>query len=392
LFGNHKTAIKASVSRYVSTNIYTFGYNINPISAGGGNTLMRAVLPTTNINAPPVGNPLNTAPNGDFSGPGASNFGQSVLTTTYDPNLSSGWGKRPYNWEYTAQVQHQLASRISLDGGYFRRTFGNQTVTNNLDITPANFDTFCVTVPTNPRLGKASGSQLCGLADINPASASLTSHQQITFANHFAGETSQTYNGFDLNVNARPTGRFFLLAGLSIGRTISNGYIIPLQTGNINQTCVVVDNPMSQLFCQSRQPYQGSYRVTGGYTFPWKIQLSGVYQSIPPANFQPTYVVTNAAPGNTLGRPLVEGTITVPVVAPYTFFTDRVNQVDIRVTKAISIETTRFKSRIDLMADVYNVFNTSPVLTRNAAIGPTFYTPTAVLQAAFLKLGGRFTF
>ena len=392
LFGNHKTAIKASVSRYVSTNIYTFGYLINPISAGGGNTLTRAVLPTTNINAPPVGNPLNTAPNGDFSGPGASNFGQSVLTTTYDPNLSQGWGKRPYNWEYTAQVQHQLASHISLDGGYFRRTFGNQTVTNNLDITSANFDPFCVTVPTDPRLGRASGSQLCGLADINPASASLTSHQQITFANHFPGQTSQTYDGFDLNVNVRPTGRFFLLAGLSIGRTISNSYVVPLQSGNLNQACVAVDNPMSQLFCQSRQPYQGSYRVTGGYTFPWKVQLSGVYQSIPPASFQPTYTVTNTTPGSTLGRPLVEGTITVPVVAPYTFFTDRVNQVDIRVTKTISIETARFKSRIDLMADVYNVFNTSPVLTRNAAIGSTFYTPTAVLQSAFLKLGGRFTF
>ncbi len=123
LFGNHKTALKASVSRYVSTNIYTFGYNIDPISAGGGNTLTRAVLPTTNINAPPIGNPLNTAPNGDYASPGASNFGQSILTTTYDPNLSSGWGKRPYSWEYTAQVQHQLTSHISLDGGYFRRTY-----------------------------------------------------------------------------------------------------------------------------------------------------------------------------------------------------------------------------------------------------------------------------
>ena len=380
LFGNHKTAIKASVNRYVSTNIYTFGYNINPIQAGGGNTLTRAVLPTTNINAPPVGNPLNTAPNGDFSGPGASNFGQSILTTTYDPHLSSGWGKRPYNWEYNAQVQHQLASHISLDAGYFRRTFGNQTVTNNLDITPSNFDTFCVTVPTNPHLGKASGSQLCGLADINPAYASLTSHQQITFADHFPGQTSQVYDGFDLNINAHPTGRFFLLAGFSIGRTIT-------------KNCAVVDNPLTLLNCVSDQPFQGSYRVTGGYTFHWKIQLSGVYQSIPPATFNPTYVVTSTAPGSTLGRPLVEGTITIPnVVAPYTFFTDRVNQVDIRVTKAISIETARFKSRIDLMADVYNVFNTSPVLTRNAAIGPTFYTPTAVLQAAFLKLGGRFTF
>jgi hypothetical protein len=379
LFGNHKTAIKASISRYVSTNIYTFGYNINPISAGGGNTLIRAVLPTTNINAPPNGNPLNTSPNGDFSGPGASNFGQSVPTTTYDSNLSSGWGKRPFNWEYNAQVQHQLASHISIDGGYFRRTFGNQTVTDNLEITPASFDTFCVGIPTDPRLGKVSGSQLCGLADIKPAFASLTSHQQITFANHYAGQTSQVYDGFDLNVNARPTRRFFLLAGFSIGRTIT-------------KNCAVVDNPLTLLNCASNQPFQGSYRVTGGYTFPWKIQFSGVYQSIPPASFNPTYVVTNTTPGNTLGRPIVEGTLTVPVVAPYTFFTDRVNQVDIRVTKAIAFEAKHLKARVDLMADVYNVFNTSPVLTRNVAIGPTFYTPTAVLQSAFLKLGGRFTF
>jgi hypothetical protein len=401
LFGNHKTALKASVSRYVSTNIYTFGYNIDPISAGGGNTLTRAVLPTTNIDAPPIGNPLNTAPNGDYSGPGASNFGQSVLTTTYDPNLSSGWGKRPYSWEYTAQVQHQLAPNIAIDGGYFRRTYGNQTVTNNLQITPADFDTFCLTLPNAQGFGsyagssqavaRLAGSQLCGLADINPAFASLTSHQQVTFAKNFPGQNSQVYNGFDLNINAHPTGRFFLLAGLSIGRTISNMYTVAGPTTPVVQMCSVVDNPMNQLFCQSRQPFQGQYRVTGGYTFPWRIQFSVVYQSIPPAGFQPYYTVTNTSQ-DTLGRPLVEGSINVPVSSPYAFFTDRVNQVDIRVTKTISFEAKHLKGRVDLMADVYNVFNTSPVLSRNAAIGPTFYTPTAVLQGAFLKLGGRVTF
>ncbi len=53
------------------------------------------------------------------------------------------------------------------------------------------------------------------------------------------------------------------------------------------QMCSVVDNPMNQLFCQSRQPFQGQYRVTGGYTFPWRIQFSAVYQSIPPVLFSP---------------------------------------------------------------------------------------------------------
>jgi hypothetical protein len=76
------------------------------------------------------------------------------------------------------------------------------------------------------------------------------------------------------------------------------------------------------------------------------------------------------------------------VVAPYTFFTDRVNQVDLRVTKTIQME----KYRIELMVDLYNVFNTSPVLTRNAAVGAGFYAPTTILQSAYLKLGARFTF
>ena len=386
LFGNGKTAIKASVSRYVSTTIYTFANNVNPLSAGGAGSVTRSIpgpngspFSVVNFNVPPQGDPTNPASNGVL-GPGPSNFGTGTVTTAYDPNLSQGWGKRPDNWEYTVAVQQAVTSHISLEGGYFRRTFGHQTVTNNLDITPADFTTFCITTPTDPNLGKASGSQLCGLADINPAKVALTNHQQITFANNFAGQTSQTYDGFDLNVNARPTRRFFLLAGLSIGRTIT-------------KNCAVVDNPQSLLFCASDQPFQGSYRVSGGYNFPWKLQLSGVYQSIPPASFQPTDTVSATSPGITLGRPIVEGSLTnVPVVAPYTLFTDRVNQVDLRVTKTIPIETARVKGRLELMVDLYNAFNTSPVLTRTALLGPGFYAPTSILQSAFVKLGGRFTF
>jgi hypothetical protein len=114
-----------------------------------------------------------------------------------------------------------------------------------------------------------------------------------------------------------------------------------------------------------------------------------VYQSIPPDNFQPTLNVTNAMALPSLGRNITAGSIAnVPVVAPYTFFTDRVNQVDLRLTKAIQVE----KYRIELIADVYNAFNASPVTGRNNAIGPGFYTPTSILQSAFLKVGGRFTF
>ena len=53
-------------------------------------------------------------------------FGRlTVPTTQYSPDLLRGWGKRGYNDEVTFAMQHQLADRISVNGGYYRRTFGN---------------------------------------------------------------------------------------------------------------------------------------------------------------------------------------------------------------------------------------------------------------------------
>ena len=185
--------------------------------------------------------------------------------------MSEGWGKRPYNWEYSASVQHELMPRVSLDAAYYRRTFSNQVVTDNLDVTPADFDQFCITAPTDTRLGSVSGTQVCGLYDITPAKAGIASNQVIRFAKDYAGETSRVYNGVDVAVNARPTGRLFLQAGISTGRIIT-------------KNCADVDNPMSLRFCEVRQPFLGNYRVSGGYTFPWQLQVSGVFQSLPPGH------------------------------------------------------------------------------------------------------------
>lgn len=398
LFGNGKTAIKVGVNRYVLGQEYAFTNVVNPVLASISQTT-RGVLPTTNINAVPNGNALNPAANGDYTAGVNPNFGQSISTVSYAPDVATGWQHRPFNWEYSAVIQHELVSRVSLEAGYFRRTFGNQTVTDNLDITPADFSPFCITAPTDARLGATSGSQICGLYDISPTKAGITSHQLIQFASKYQGATSQVYNGFDFNVNARPTGRFFVLAGVSVGKTVT-------------KNCALVDNPMTLRFCENDQPYLASYRVSGGYTLPWKITVSGVYQSIPPnqiaatpscacwtysnANgaytsaFGANYTVSNTTPGNTLGRSIATpgGTFTVPLLAPYTEFSDRVNQVDLRVTKTIQIE----KASLEIMADLYNLFNFNSVLTRNPAYGPSYFQPQSILQANFLKIGARFTF
>src|SRR4029453_12795553 len=141
-----------------------------------------------------------------------------------------------------------------------------------LDITPADYTSFCITAPNDPRLGSVSASQVCGLADISQAKAGVAgtpSNQIIRFASEYGGERSQVYDGIDFTVNARPNGRLFLQAGVSTGRTV-------------NKTCSVVDNPQTLRFCEVQEPFLPNYRVSGGYTFPYQIQVSGWFQSIGP--------------------------------------------------------------------------------------------------------------
>jgi len=393
LFGTGKTAIKASASRYVSQTVFGFTSNINPFQ-----TTVNAMTRNwndANHNLIAEGDPLSTDPAraGEFFGAVNANFGKSIITTRNDPALSEGWGKRPYNWEYSASLSHQLLPRVSFDLGYFYRTFGNQIVTDNLDVTPADFDPFCITAPTDSRLGSVSGTQVCGLYDIKPAKAGITSNQIVTFAKNFSGETSQTYKGIDVNVNARPSGKLFLQAGLSAGKTAT-------------KNCALVYNPQTLKFCDVTLPFLTQYRVSGGYTFPWQIQVSGVFQSIPadpggtsgttvtgsPMIAVATYPARTADAIATLRRAIATpgGVINVPLIdlSTYPDFGSRVNQVDLRVTKGIKVG----KARIDAIADFYNLFNVGTVLTYSTVYGSTWLTPASILQSGFLKLGGRVTF
>src|SRR5262249_11290354 len=103
--------------------------------------------------------------NGDVCGAMTPvDFGQTrTPTTTYDPAILQGWGVRPYDWQGSVSFQRQLADRVAVNVGYFRTWYGNFTATDNRRITPADFDPFCVTAPTDPALGATSGSQVCGL-------------------------------------------------------------------------------------------------------------------------------------------------------------------------------------------------------------------------------------
>ena len=80
---------------------------------------------------------------------------------------------------------------------------------------------------------------------------------------------------------------------------------------------------------------------------------------------------------------------TVPLVQPQTVFEDRRTQLDLRVSRRF-----KFGSRysFDASLDVYNVTNSSSVISLSETFGPTWQQPTAILDARMFQINARFTF
>ena len=59
---------------------------------------------------------------------------------------------------------------MSLNGGWFRRSFGNQTFTDDLRFDQSSYDgPFCVNAPSDPHLPGGGGYPVCSLYDLKPS-------------------------------------------------------------------------------------------------------------------------------------------------------------------------------------------------------------------------------
>jgi hypothetical protein len=405
LFGNGRTAVKGSVARYVAGQNVAVARQINPVEA-----LSRTdVRPWTDLDG--NGLPLDANGNIQFNELGTSTatatFGRNVSTTAYDPEVLNGWFKRGYNMEYTIAAQHQVASRVSINGGYYRRTFGNQTFTDDLRYDASSYDQFCINAPADPRLpyGNGAGYQVCGVHDLKPAvfAQGLPANNLIRFSDDFGGETN-LYQGFDFNVEGRFRNGAFVKAGLSAtSRTFDNCNLIQAGldavTGATAQGTEIY--PDGTTACHREYPYRPDAKFSGSYILPWDIQLAGTYQYSRGVqtggagpSIQANFAIPSAAAAGLGARPWTgAASRTIQLIREGLMYGDHdLSQLDIRVSKRFSMDTVRV--RLDF--DLYNVFNSSWPYTVSSTYGTTatsqWLRPTNVLQSRFFKLGGQFSF
>jgi len=408
LFGDGRTALKASIGRYVGKMGTTVGVLGNPLSTSVNS--VNRVWTDANRDYVPDCDLGNFSANGECGAISNVFFGQNNPNAQrYDEDLLRGFGNRDYFWDLSTEVQHQLTPRISVTGGYYRNwtkhfdpTGGalvggvlGSGVADNLAVTPADFSPYCVTAPRDSRLPGGGGYQVCGLHDVAPAKFGQGVEVVRRPSNYGEGQLRKS-DFFMVSFNAR----------------LGNGgeYSASVDTGkSVDDRCFVVDSPAQAIYdfrvpatptyCRVETPFsaQTQIKAYASYRLPLGFFVSGVFQNLAGIPRLATYAATNAEIAPSLGRNLAAcgtrvpctATAVVPLLEPMTSFEPRRSLFDLRLSKQFSLGDGR---SVRANFDIYNLLNNSAVLSLNNTYGATWLRPLTILNGRLIQFGGQLSF
>ena len=383
VFGDGKTALKASVSRYNAPYTTTFAQayaNAENLSETR-NWFDCALIPGTSTCDPAQ---KNSQTNGDGIaqdneiGPsGSANFG-SAPQHTYDPNL-----KRFYNMEYTALIQRQLLPRVSASFAWFHRAYHDLVVTDHTAISDANYTSFQTPMPnfsSDPTLaGVLNPNQVLTIYNLNPALRGVSS---APLNDRNSSTNRSIYNGFETSFDARLQSGSRLYGGWTAERNVSvfcdqtfdpNGVTM---TDLYQGTTVANGGP----FCDQRNfhiPFRHEFKLAGSYQIPHGLEAAALVQSYPGLPRVITWTPSASLfPG---GRTDVE---TIILNAPGTLYLPRYNQLDVNLKKNFQFGRVKMTGQFD----IFNVLNAAPILTTNNSIGASLGTVQSVLYGRIPRL------
>ena len=406
LRGDGRTALKLSAHRYGKRDSMHWAEAVNPVGTNRrmnrswfdgatGHPYLRipdgsfpsCIGPVVCIPGDGVvqGDPLNPSPNGEIISPNATPaFGIPAITTFFDPNWAFGYGNRRANWELSGSIQQELVAGVSLDIGYFRRAWINHHAVDNRALGIADFEVGTVTIPTDTRLPGGGGGTL-SFYDLTPGSVRLPD-EITTHSGNFGGE-SETWNGFDITVDAR-VANVLLQGGLSTGR-VSRDYCDSVSQLPESAPSRALDGDTDPLeHCNRNESWLTQVKFLGSYTLPYDIQLAATLQNQPGP--QRLALAQFTAADTDLGRPLVLSppTVELNLVKPGTFYGERFNQVDLRLTKIINMGGTELRAMLDL----YNVLNANAVTLEETSFGQEWLDPLNIMPGRLAKFAFQVNF
>jgi len=408
VFGNGKSAIKVNIGRYLEMAV-------------GGNGNYSALLPSsripTNVTRTWTDSNKDFKPDCDLSNPLGQgptltgtlktidvcgqisnlNFGvpNAPPSLSYDSNILQGWGSRPSDWIIGVTFQQEVLPRVSLSVGYTRRWLNNFTITDNLSVSPSDYTPFSINAPLDSRLPGGGGYAVSGLYDVVPTQFGKVNNFS-TYASNY-GTITQMYNGADVSVNARISNRLQFQAGLNSGERVTDYCSVRAQlpelTGGFSTGSEVPAYSPANPYCHYAPGITTRITGTGFYTIPKVEVLFGAFvTSSPGVPLAANWTIPSSTAQLTLGRPLGAGsasTVTINLLKPGEMYSDRVNELDIRVGKPLRFGRTRLNVALDLL----NALNFSTILIPNQAFipGGAWLTPTGTQTPVMTARTAKFT-
>ena len=357
LFGDGRTAVKFQWGRYVIYDTLSITSRVNGASSiasvatrpwiddGSNGGIAGDYVPQCDL--------FDNGANGECGGLNNLAFGSAIPVQAYSPDVTEGWGVRPYNDTLSVVLQQEITTGFGVEVGYFRTSYGNQTLTDNLATGPGDYTEFCLMQPMAANIPGGGGAEICNLFDVNPDKFAQFNNLIIQ-ADDSGGHTNVS-NFVDIKMNARFGDGGLLFGGVSTGTTHID-------------TCNHPDHPgfgSTLNYCDTTRGWAGNTQWKFGGAYPiWAgLAVSATWQNLNglPAgrngflDGQTTLRYTNAQIAPALGRDLSGGVSgkTITVVEPFVYYEDRYNNVDLRISYAAQVGDVTIKPTFD----IYNLTN-----------------------------------
>jgi hypothetical protein len=359
-----------------------------------------------------------------------TNFGVISLAQP-DPNLT-----RPYVDQFNLGVTREIARGISVSGEWFHNDAKNSWERNNV-LRPGTYSNGVVSNASYKPV--TVFSPIDGRAITMYDTVSTAVQQGVQNVDTNDSNVKQSYNAFEFNFQARLPHGARMFGGTATDRTIANTCSAAASNPNFLITIGGVN------YCDQTNsgiPWRTQFKLAGTFPLPWYgVTFAASFQALPgyilgtsaltaggagAPNFTSysgaasTFTVTGTTkytvcPGNSAsqgcvvganivpGGVLNSGSFSVPLDAPGTLLTPRVNQLDLSFSKRITVGGIKFDPKIDIFNalnsdDYFTVRGTAYSPVSNPALatafngsGGTYLQPGSILQGRIIRLGAVVT-
>jgi hypothetical protein len=404
IFGNGRTAVKASIGRFNQLSRSDMTRRFHPFTSSVNNAFRNWTdldgdyIPDCNL-ADFTANPA-TPECGAISN---VNFGKFLpQATVFDDNVIKD--NRDYLWDFTAEIQHEVVQGLSVSFGYNHNWDGAFQVTENTLYGPEAFDEYCITAPTDSRLpSNVSGQQLCGYYDLNPQFFGRGT-LRVTNSDEF-GKQQRYWDGFVISANGRLPRGVTVGGGVDFGRQVDDHcYTVdmpnqpwgldgrPLPAGTLIPAGSV-SSPGSQN-CRSVTSWADTldFRLRGSIPLKGGFNTSFIYRNTAGAVINAAMTVTSSqVQFKNPARTTLTSAQLVLLYPANTLYGDRFNQLDLALNKTFTMGWSRLIASVD----VYNVLNSSSiqsVVPQYALTNNRWQRPVTFLDPRILRVTGTFQF